>query len=245
MTTLTAPRPKQPTDNWTVPQLHNGDRLSQPEFHRRYEATEPGVKAELIEGIVYMPSPVGPGHGQGHIQLGGLFWMYQTATPGVEAQDNSTVILGESSEPQPDLHLRVLPDFGGRVKPNRKGILTGPPELVAEVAHSSEAFDLHAKRRDYQHGGVLEYLVLLIREGSLRAFDLTSGEEIPVDPDGIYRSKVFPGLWIDVDAVMKGDGRRSQRTMDKGLKSREHAAFVKRLKAAEISGRRSGRRKRK
>jgi len=166
--------------------------------------------------------------------------MYQGATPGVQAQDNSTVILGESSEPQPDLHLRVLPTFGGRVRQNRKGILTGPPELVAEVAHSSEAIDLHGKRRDYQNGGVLEYLVLLIRDSSLRAFDLRSGKDIPVDSDGVYRSKVFPGLWIDVDAVFRGDVQRSQRVMNKGLKSPEHAAFVKRLKKA-VPAKRSAR----
>lgn len=240
MTTLTAPSPKLLADPEIVPPLHNGDQLSQPEFHRRYEATDPGVKAELIEGIVYMASPVGPEHGQGHIQLGGPFWMYQGATPGVQAQDNSTVILGESSEPQPDLHLRVLPTFGGRVRQNRKGILTGPPELVAEVAHSSEAIDLHGKRRDYQNGGVLEYLVLLIRDSSLRAFDLRSGKDIPVDSDGVYRSKVFPGLWIDVDAVFRGDVQRSQRVMNKGLKSPEHAAFVKRLKKA-VPAKRSAR----
>jgi Uma2 family endonuclease len=232
MTTLTAFRPKLPAEKDAVPPLYNGDQISQPEFHRRYGATPPGVKAELIEGMVYMASPVGPRHGKGHIRLGMLFCMYEGATPGVEAQDNATVILGERSEPQPDLHLRILPEYGGTVTDGDDGILTGPPELVAEIAHSSEAVDLHAKRRDYQRAGVLEYLVLLIREGALRAFDLSSGKKLSVDPDGIYRSKVFPGLWIDVAAVLTGAVQRSQRTLNKGLKSPEHTAFVKRLRIA-------------
>ncbi len=229
MTILTAPAPKLPAENGTIPPLYNGDRLSQPEFHRRYAATLPGFKAELIEGIVHVPSPLERHHGQGTIRLGGLLWMYEGSTPGAEALRNVSVILGPESESQPDLLMRLLPDQGGRVIETDQGILAGPPELIVEVAHSSEAIDLHGKRRDYQNGGVLEYLVLLIRDGSLRAFDLRSDKEIPVGSDGIYRSKVFPGLWIDVDAVIKGDVQRSQRTINRGLESPEHAAFVKKL----------------
>jgi Uma2 family endonuclease len=243
MTTLTAPapRPKIPTENGAIPPLYNGDRLSQPEFHRRYQAMPQGVKAELIEGIVYMASPVGRRHGQGQIRLGGLLWLYENGTPGVEALDNATVILGDESEPQPDLHLRILPGFGGRVIESKRGILEGAPELVAEVAHSSEAIDLHAKRRDYQSAGVLEYVVLIVREGRLRAFDLSSGLELKESSDGIYRSKTFPGLWLDIPAIVAGVGNQAHRTLNKGLKSPEHTAFVKRLKKAE--GLRRSRRK--
>lgn len=237
MTTRTAPSPwpeaaDPGVEEAEIPLLHNGDRLKQPEFHRRYEAMPPGVKAELIGGIVYMASPVGPRHAKGQIRLGTLLCLYEIATPGVEALDNATVVLSSVSEPQPDLHVRLLPAYGGRVRPNTDGMLSGGPELVAEVADSSESIDLHGKRHDYQRAGVLEYLVFLVRENGLRAFDLTSGRERPADPDGIYRSRTFPGLWIDAPALTSGDMRRAIRTLNRGLKSPEHNTFVRRLKAA-------------
>jgi Uma2 family endonuclease len=187
------------------------------------------AKAELVGGIVYMPPPVGPGHGEADIRLGAVLTVYEAATPGVRASHNTTVILGEQSEPQPDIHLRFLPEAGGRVVVNERGMLRGAPELVVEVAHSSESLDLHAKRADYAKAGVLEYLVFLVREGTLRAFDLPGGRELPVARDGIYRSKVFPGLWIDPAAVLSGDLRRVFVVLERGVKSRGHTAFVKRL----------------
>jgi hypothetical protein len=111
------------------------------------------------------------------------------------------------------------------------GILSGPPELVIEIAYSSEAIDLGAKRRDYERAGVLEYVVLCVREGELRAFDPAAGRELAVDPDGIYRSRAFPGLWIDPAAALSGDAARLLRVANEGLKSKEHRAFVRRLQA--------------
>lgn len=228
--TLTPRLRRRPAPTKLAP-LYNGDRLTQPEFHRRYAAMPEDVKAELVGGIVYMPPPVGPGHGEADIRLGTILTMYEAATPGVRASHNTTVILGERSEPQPDIHLRLLPEAGGRVVANTRGMLTGAPELVVEVAHSSEALDLHAKRADYTQAGVLEYLVLLVREGQLRAFDLSGNAELPVGRDGVYRSKVFPGLWIDPAAVLSGDLRRVFAVLDKGIKSPEHGVFVKKLGA--------------
>jgi len=221
-------RPKSEADR--VLPLREGDRLTQPEFHLRYQATPEGVKAELIEGIVYMARPVGPDHGDSHWCLNTVAGVYQAATPGIQGSDNATTILGPSSEPQPDLHLRLLPQVGGRVQ-TRGGVLAGPPELVMEVSDSSKAIDLGAKRRDYQRAGVLEYVILLVGERTIRGFG-TGTEEYSIDRDGIYRSRMFPGLWIDVAAVVAGDTRRALRTLNKGLKSPEHAAFVKQLKAS-------------
>jgi Uma2 family endonuclease len=218
-------------------QFHNGDRLTQPKFHRLYEATPPEVKAELIGGIVYITGPKSLRHGEPHASFAAILGNYEAATPGVEAGLGATVILGEESEPEPDLYLRLLPQYGGMTRVNEDEYLVGPPELVIEIAHSSVAIDLHAKRLDYEKAGVLEYLVLCVAEGELRPFDLKTGRELTIEDDGVFRSKVFPGLWIDAAAILSGDTRRLLSVLQKGLKSTGHAAFVKELerRAAKAS----------
>ena len=130
--------------------LYNGDRMTQPEFHRRYQAYPDDVKFELVEGVVYMASPLRRAHGRYHAQLAMLFGLYESKTPGVEALDNVTTILGEESEPQPDLALRVLSAYGGRSRETEDDYVEGPPELIAEVAYSTRSIDMHQKRRDYR-----------------------------------------------------------------------------------------------
>src|SRR5438046_2076189 len=88
-----------------VPPLVPGQRLTQPEFHRRYEAYPEDVKFELIGGIVYMASPLRRRHGRYHASTSGVFWLYEGATPGIELLDNTTTILDDQAEPQPDLEL--------------------------------------------------------------------------------------------------------------------------------------------
>lgn len=203
--------------------------MSQAEFHRRYEACRTGEKWELVEGTVYLVSPLRLPHGLHHLELSGLFFLYKAATPGVQAADNTTVILSEHSEPQPDLFLRVAPEAGGRSRNNAESYVVGPPELVVEVAHASRAIDLHAKRRIYQKAGVLEYLVLVIDEGRLVWIDMPQDVERPLDADGLFRSGVFPGLWIDPAAVIACDTNRSIAALQRGLASPEHQAFAAEL----------------
>lgn len=251
MTTMTMPTRRAAGERPTVrrvDELHSGDRLKQAEFLRRYELTEKHVKAELIGGIVYMASPVRASHGDPVARVTALLGYYEFATPGVRASCDTTVRLGEESVPQPDAHLRLTGECGGASKIDKTGYLSGPPELVVEVAHSSEAIDLHAKRLDYQEAGVPEYVVLCVNEGTLRAFDLARKKPLAVDADRVYRSKIFPGLWIDGGAVLSGDTPRMFQALHEGLKSPEHAAFAKKLKAKQAAakakaGRRDGRRK--
>src|SRR6266851_8915829 len=109
-----AMRVTRDSDPQIIPLLNNGDRLTQREFHRRYEAYPDDVKFELIGGIVYMASPTGWPHSKYHLQLATVLGNYEAATPGVEGLDNATTILGPWSEPQPDLALRILPERGGQ-----------------------------------------------------------------------------------------------------------------------------------
>jgi Uma2 family endonuclease len=217
-----------------VPELHNGDRMTQPEFHRIYERMPPDFKAELIGGIVYVASPLKRPHANHHIWFGTLFGTYEMYTPGVEAADNATVLLGPEGEPQPDLYLRILPEYGGQSRTSPKDYVQGAPELVTEIAHSSRSVDLHSKRLDYARYGVREYLVLCVRERQVRWFDLPADQELAIDADGILRVRCFPGLWIDVEALLNKE-RRMLDVLQQGLATPEHAAFVRTLAQAKAA----------
>src|SRR5436190_19787022 len=116
------------------PLFEQGDRLSREEFERRYERMPHLKKAELIEGIVYMPSPVRVRrHGVPQSRLGAWLAVYASETPGVESTDNSTVRLDLDNEPQPDLALIKLPAKGGQAHISEDDYIEGAPELVAEI----------------------------------------------------------------------------------------------------------------
>ncbi len=207
--------------------LLDGDRVDQPTFHAWYEHAPPDFRAELIGGVVSVASPVGPAHSA---QDGDLIWLlgsYRIHTPGVKIYSNPTLILGVESELQPDAVLALLPEAGGRLRRLPSG-LAGAPELVLEVADSSVSRDLHQKKRDYEAAGVPEYAVVLAREGRIVWFRLRGGgyEELPPGPDGIHRSEVFPGLWLDGAALGAENYLAALRVLEQGLASPEHAAFV-------------------
>jgi hypothetical protein len=227
MSTAKQPRRVKP------PPLIEGIELDQPEFHRRYAAMPPGTRAELIDGVVYMPSPVSIEHGRAHVP--GIVWLdrYAEATPGVEVLDGATAILGRKSEPQPDALLCILPEHGGRTR-IIKGFIHGAPELLVEVAKATRYIDLGPKRKDYERAGVQEYLVRALGPDEVIWHVLREGRLVAVPPgaDGLYRSEVFQGLWLDPAALVAGDRRRLRAALDQGLASPEHAAFVARLAAA-------------
>ncbi|HZW33442.1 MAG TPA: Uma2 family endonuclease [Isosphaeraceae bacterium] len=216
------------------PPLIAGQRLNQAEFHRRYEAMPPQTRAELVGGIVYMPSPLSSDQGESTPDVTTWLNLYRHRTPGLRLADNATVILGEYGEPQPDSLLRIEPERGGACFVNEDNYLTGPPELVAEVAKSSRPFDLGAKRADYERAGVQEYVVVTLDPNDVHWHVRRGPKLVRVRPgrDGLYRSKVFPGLWLDPAALLRGDLAGVLAALDRGLASPEHAAFVARLAAA-------------
>src|SRR5215510_5588951 len=216
-----------------VPPLENGDTLTRAEFERRYEAMPHLKKAELIEGVVYVPSPVRHRyHGHQHAHL--LNWLghYEVGTPGVEVSGNVTVRLDLDNEPQPDVLLFIDPACGGQARIDADGYIEGAPELVAEVAASSASYDLHAKPRVYRSNGVREYIVWRVLDKEIDWFVLRAGqyERLPVDAEGLYRSEVFPGLWLDPAALLRGDLATVLTVVQRGLASPEHDAFAARLR---------------
>jgi Uma2 family endonuclease len=218
-----------------VPPLRHGDRLSRAEFERRYDAMPGLKKAELIEGVVYMPSPVRhPQHSRPHRQIVTWLGVYIIGTPGVDGGDNGTVRLSETSEPQADATLFIERARGGQAQIDADDYVAGAPELVAEVAASSRDEDLGPRRQAYRSAGVLEYIVWRTQDGALDWFVRRATRFVRLRPgrDGILRSEAFPGLWLDATALLGGDGPRVRAVLEQGLASPEHAAFVARLQQA-------------
>lgn len=214
-----------------VPPLEPGDRLSADEFERRYAAMPPGPKAELIEGIVYMQAAAKLSHGQ---PLGFVTtWIghYCIATPGTDYANDATDRLDDSNQPQPDISLFIRPESGGRTTISEDGYLTGGPEMVVEIAGSSVAIDRGPKRRTYERHGVQEYIIWRVGTQTIEWYFRREGAFVLAQPDdqGVHRSKVFPGLWLNVDAALRRDGVQTMKTLELGLASDEHRSFVKRL----------------
>jgi Uma2 family endonuclease len=218
-----------------TPPLENGDRLTRDEFERRYDAMPHVKKAELIEGVVHMPSPVRhTRHGRPHLLVGNWLGHYWAATPGVDAGDNSTLRLDLENEPQPDVFLMILPEHGGQARIGADDYVEGAPELIVEVAASSASYDLHDKLGAYQRCGVREYVVWRVLDRAVDWFVLREEvyERLAPSEDGVYRGELFPGLWLDVAALVSGDVAAVLRGVQEGLASPEHAEFVQRLQAA-------------
>jgi len=212
--------------------LENGDRLTRDEFERRYLAMPNVTKAELVEGVVHLPSPVRlRRHGQPHAFLVTWVGTYLASTPGTMAGDNSTARLDLDNEPQPDLLLLIDPAKGGQARISDDDYVEGAPELVCEVAASTASIDLHAKLNAYRRNGVPEYLVWLIEAREVRWFVLSGSryEQLPVGTDGRLRSPTFPGLWLDPAALTAGDLLRVLEVVRMGIDSKEHADFVLKL----------------
>jgi Uma2 family endonuclease len=208
--------------------------LARFEFERRYEAHPEIKKAELIDGVVYMPSPARfPEHAEPHARMVTWLGVYAAATPGVRGGDNATVRLDLGTEVQPDALLRLDPELGGKSRVTADHYLEGPPELVLEIAASSASYDLHVKLRAYQRSGVEEYIAVQMYERRIDWFRLREGTYQPLQPDasGVLCSEVFPGLCLDPAAFWAGDMMQVLAALQEKLNAPEHAAFVASLQA--------------
>ena len=243
------PNPNALCGQSAVAALMDAGELTAMEFHLLYDRTPPGFKAELIEGKVYVASPVSGEHPRPHLDLTFPLNLYRAATPGVDGGIDQTASLADAGESQPDLYLRVRLDYGGRVGTwnlvdgervpagDDGDYLDGGPEFVLEVSRATLRRDLGAKRRDYARGGVREYVVADVGRRRLVRYDLAADPGEPTAPpaDGVLRSLAFPGLWLDGPALFAGDLPAVRATLDAGLAAREHAAFAERLAAAHAA----------
>jgi Uma2 family endonuclease len=213
-----------------MPPLEEGDHLDQKTFHERYEAMPEGTRAELIGGVVFMPSPLKRRHSRMHVHLVRWLVTYEETTPGTEAHDNASAILDNQNEPQPDACLLILPPGKGQTRAVDDYIV-GAPEWIGEIASSSAAIDLHRKRVEYERVGVKEYVVVVVRTQQVIWWVNRGGrfEELAPGADGIFRSEVFPGLWLDPAALLRQDGLCLLEVLRQGMSTPEHATFVARL----------------
>ena len=242
--TLTPPAPEvRPTRSAPavipskIPPLRNGDRLTAPEYLRRYEAMPEHVKAELIDGRVYivndMASPVSlDEHASPVLDLGYWISTYRELTPGLRTGADATVELDLRNLPQPDLLMLIPHDKGGQARTGVTRYVTGAPELVCEIAASTVNYDLHEKLETYRRNRVREYVVWRTEDREIDYFVLRDGNYERRHPgdDGLYRSEVFPGLWLDPEAVFRSDLTGIANAVRKGCATPEHAAFAERVK---------------
>lgn len=217
-----------------IPPLEQGDRLSRAEFERRYRAMPEIKKAELIEGVVHMPSLIRfKRHAGPHADVMGWFTVYKANTSGVETADNGTDRLDMDNEPQPDAMLFISPECGGQVRISEDDYIEGAPELICEVTSSSASYDLGDKLKAYRRNGVREYVVWRVLDRAIDWFLLRESEYHRHQPaaDGLLKSQVFPGLWLDAGAMLRRDLAAVLQAVQAGISSEEHAEIVQRLAA--------------
>ena len=210
-----------------LPPLEAGQTLDRAEFHARYEAMPIGTRAELIGGVVHMPPMLGSDHGD--INMPVAFWLglYQRGTPGIRGTINTSTVLDDQNEFQPDCSLRIMTEHGGQTRTIPEWI-EGAPELVVEISRSSRSVDLGRKLEEYRKAGVRDYVVVAIDPNEVFWHVRRGDQLVRIFPGdgGIYRSEAFPGLWLDPLALYRCDLIALSATVDLGLASPEHADFV-------------------
>lgn len=230
-----APPSLQIVEQPEAPPLESGDRLSRTVFHRRYAAHPELKKAELVEGVVYVASPVRHRlHGKPHASIMTWIGVYAASTPGVDFSDNATILIDGENEVQPDAIMRLEAEHGGKSVVTPSDYLEGPPELVIEIAASSASYDLYDKKRVYARNGVQEYLAIQVYERKIDWFVLREGvyETLPASDEGVLKSEVFPGLWLQPAAFWAGELAALLAVLQQGLATPEHGAFAEKLRPA-------------
>ncbi len=226
---VTSPSQTQPLQ---TPPLESGDRLSRPEFERRYTADPHIKKAELIEGVVYVASPLrfNP-HAEPHGRLATWLGTYAAMTAPVTFGIEPTLRLDLDNEPQPDAVLRLDAAVGGQSRITDDGYLEGIPELVAEIAASSAAIDLGDKKTAYRRNAIPEYIIWNVYDNQVDWLHLVDGvyTPLPIDADSIIRSQVFPGLWLAANDLLTSNMAQVLTTLQSGLQSVDYQNWVSQL----------------
>ena len=201
------------------PLLSPGDRMGRDEFLERWHRIPDLKFAELIDGVVYMPSPLSQTHAKRDSLIHVWLFHYGERIGNCETLPNATWLMDRKAAPQPDLSLRRIRQFGGRSKVGKGDLMAGVPELAVEICLSSRSYDLGPKLALYQSAGVPEYLAVIVEDQRIEWRSLENGRYRLMKPhrDGTFRSRVFPGLWLDIDAYWRSDWSGMLSTLERGL----------------------------
>ena len=216
-----------------MPPLENGDHLTLAEFERRYAAMPNLKKAELIDGRVYVAPPVWFNHAQPHSDLCTICGVYRAATAGVLLGDNASIKLEPKGMTQPDICMFTKATAAGQAQVGPDGYVIGTPAWIGEIAASSASHDLGDKLNLYQRNRVREYLVWRVLDAQIDYFVLRDGRYVLLAPnaDGVVASEAFPGLWIDIPALLRDNLAQAIATLQRGTAYPDHPAFVKSLQS--------------
>ena len=210
--------------------LREGDHLTREKFMRRWEAMPDLKFAELIGGIVHMPSPISRIHCDFHGRLSVWLGHYASATAGCTLLTAGTWLMAGDNAPQPDLAYCIDPRRGGQSR-EEGGYAAGAPELIVEISYTTGVRDSGIKKRLYERSGVLEYLIVKPEKRQLEWNELVEGKYREIQPgaDGFFRSRVFPGLWLNAEALWNCDYAALSTAVQQGTSTPEHAEFVGKL----------------
>jgi Uma2 family endonuclease len=160
--------------------------------------------------------------------MGGWLGNYFAYTPGLEIVDNTTVRFDDDNEPQPDLALFKPVHVGGQARIDDEKYVAGGPELAVEVAASSVSYDAHVKKKVYQQFQVREYVLWRVQDEAIDWFVLRDNQYVAATPDesGLIASTQFPGLVLDVPAMLRHDLATVLARLQQAMASPTHADFV-------------------
>jgi hypothetical protein len=201
-----------------APPLESGDVLDAQEYWRRYSAGPKKQRAERINGKVYVMNPLrAVQHGNPHLLLAHWIAAYAMHDPTLIGSDNATIRMNTDNDPQPDLCLLRV---DGQTRFDEGGYILGAPEMIVEIAGSSASYDFGEKRDVYEAAGVGEYLIFESIEGQIQWWRLANGRFVEIQPDcGIYESVLFPGLWLDAEALRSANALKLIDTLKQGMDS--------------------------
>lgn len=221
------------TSDSAIPRLENGDQFTRDEFERRYDAMPNLKKADLIEGVVYLGTPVRFRYGQHHANLMGWLGYYVAKTPRLELANSGSNRLDNDNMPQPDAMLLLPRSAGSAASIDKDDYVSGAPDLVCEVAASNVSLASGRKLDVCRRSGVREYLVVRVEDQAIDGFQLRAGRYDPIQPgdDGVLRSGAFPGLWLDPAALLSGDLPKLFALIDQAASEADHQQFVASLQA--------------
>lgn len=225
-----------------TPLLYSGQRLDREEFYRRVEEWERTGRnlrgIERLEGVVYMAAASirAESHGEPQAMIAAWLGTYAALTAGVQPLGSATTKLDDDNDPEGDAILRIRPEYGGQSQTDEKGYIAGAPELIVEIAASTTQKDLELKFEIYRRNGVREYLVWETIGEEFYWFALENGEYVRRVPDANHHihSRIFPGLWLDVEALLSGNLARVLQVVQQGTAAPEHAAFVELLESRRM-----------